>query len=356
MTVLRIRNSINLFKQNNMVRVVFMNSYQEVKLTCTPISMYMLKLLLNEVDDNSLYQRVKERFPEAVIGNLKRIIKKLLALKIIEYKQENEYADSFLDRQVNFYSDIVDNSVGMQKNLSTKRVLILGLGGAGSWIAYMLAQSGIQHFLLVDEDKVDATNLGRQALYFRDDIGNFKVNVISRRLKELNSQINVTTYKRQMYSSKDFDKLPYIPDIVINCADYPNEYLTGKIVTDYYLRLNVPMINGIGYRGNIISLGLTTIPGKTICWNCAKAQFASKSINFKPFFGNHAPQAGITGPIAAFIGSIHAKEAINILCPELKPMLTNRTGAIDFDSMTTSWQSLSGLERCEICKGSPKYD
>ena len=111
------------------------------------------------------------------------------------------------------------------------------------------------------------------------------------------------------------------------------------------------MINGIGYRGKIISLGLTTIPGKSICWNCANLSYKNEIKNYVPFL-SHNSQAGVTSTLANFIGSIHAQEVINVLCDELTPILTNRIGIIDFLTLKINWVKLSTNEEnyCSICK------
>lgn len=215
----------------------------------------------------------------------------------------------------------------------------------------MLAQSGIQRFIFIDNDKIDATNLGRQALYFISDIGRYKADVLAQRICEVNPKIDVTDYKLEIHSESDLNCLHLSPDIVVNCADYPDEYSTGRIVTNCFLPLNVPMINGIGYRGSIVSLGLTTIPGKSICWNCARVKFDTIATEYNRIpTGDYKPEAGITAPIATFIASIHAQEVINVLCDDLTPILINRAGAIDFRSLTIKWNPLLDLKKCAICK------
>lgn len=350
-----IKRSIKMLCNGDMVKIIFMNKHRELTLRCNKVSKYILQLLAQKVSLDELTSKVKKIYPKVSTSSISKFISTLLKLKVIQQiDSNNKYNNSIVSRQVNFYSDIVKNAEKMQDMLSKKIVLILGLGGVGSCITYFLAQSGIKNFILVDKDKVENTNLGRQALYFKDDIGKYKVDILSSRLKKLDPRIQIQKYKISIRNTMDFHSIINIPDIVVNCLDEPNGYITGKWVTDYYLKLKVPMINGIGYRGSTVSLGLTTIPEKTICWNCANIFYKKEIKGYLPFLNDKfKSQAGVTSPLANFIGSIHAQEVINILCNELSPILINRIGMIDFSTLSVRWIDLncSDKQRCKYCKG-----
>ncbi len=64
------------------------------------------------------------------------------------------------------------------ERLARVRMLIIGAGGLGSNVAFMLARSGIRRFILVDRDRVEASNLNRQA-YFPADLGRPKVEALA---------------------------------------------------------------------------------------------------------------------------------------------------------------------------------
>jgi molybdopterin-synthase adenylyltransferase len=360
--IYRIRKSIKLFHNKNKVKIIFMNRYKELTLECNEVGKYILKLLADKICENDLISSVVKRYSSTKKDNIKIFLKKLYDLQIIDLVKNDKYEKSIVSRQVNFYDDISSDSLKMQDELGKKNVLILGLGGVGSCISYFLAQSGIKHFILVDKDKVEITNLGRQALYFNQDIGKYKVDVVYDRLKKLNSEIEIKKYKLSINNEMDFIQINQIPNIVVNCLDEPSTYLTGKWVSNYYLKLDVPVINGIGYRGNIISLGLTTIPRKTICWNCAYSEYEKEIEGYTPFLvKEREPQAGVTSPLANFIGSIHSQEIINVLSSELKPILINRIGLINFTTLSVQWEKLHFYSHpCPVCKyikeSDKKYD
>ena len=81
---------------------------------------------------------------------------------------------------------------GIRSKMKGARVGIAGLGGLGSNVAVMLARAGVGHLLLVDCDTVDATNLNRQD-YVMSDIGCPKTEALSRRISQINPNVEVET-------------------------------------------------------------------------------------------------------------------------------------------------------------------
>ena len=70
--------------------------------------------------------------------------------------------------------------------IKSARVLVVGLGGVGSWAAEMLCRSGVGSMTLVDADTVDVTNLNRQMPALVSTIGRAKCDVVAERLREIN--------------------------------------------------------------------------------------------------------------------------------------------------------------------------
>ena len=101
------------------------------------------------------------------------------AKRIVEFDPELEEADysPVFDRQVRAFG------IGGQQRLGRLRVGIVGLGGTGSITAQQLVHLGIRHFVLVDPDFVEETNLNRIVGATRSDIGDTKVSVAARYLR-----------------------------------------------------------------------------------------------------------------------------------------------------------------------------
>lgn len=77
-------------------------------------------------------------------------------------------------------------------NIQNKTVLILGLGGVGSYVCESLIRSGVSNLIIVDNDKIDITNLNRQLMTNLNNIGRYKTEVWEERIKEINPNCNIT--------------------------------------------------------------------------------------------------------------------------------------------------------------------
>lgn len=75
--------------------------------------------------------------------------------------------------------------------LGEKCVLVLGCGGVGSYVVEGLVRSNIGKIILVDYDKVDVSNINRQIMAYDSTVGEYKVDVLERRIKDINSNCSV---------------------------------------------------------------------------------------------------------------------------------------------------------------------
>ena len=96
-----------------------------------------------------------------------------------------------------------------------KVVAIFGLGGVGGTALEALARTGFKHFILVDMDKVDASNLNRQILYTAKDIGRNKVDAAKERVLSINPEAEIQTFNGK---AQDFDSNQPI-DFIIDAID-----------------------------------------------------------------------------------------------------------------------------------------
>ena len=77
------------------------------------------------------------------------------------------------------------------EDIHKKNVLIIGLGGVGSYAVEGLIRSGIQHIIIVDNDKIDVTNLNRQLMTYHNNIGKYKTDELEKRILEINPNCNI---------------------------------------------------------------------------------------------------------------------------------------------------------------------
>ena len=98
--------------------------------------------------------------------------------------------------------------------IQDKVIAIFGLGGVGGTALEALARTGFQHFLIIDFDKVDATNLNRQILYTSKDVGRNKTEAAKERILSINPDADIKAFN---VKAQEFDfnqKIDYIVDAI----------------------------------------------------------------------------------------------------------------------------------------------
>lgn len=124
----------------------------------------------------------------------------------------------------------------MRREKKKGRILVVGAGGIGTYATPNLALMDIGEIDLMDGDKIEESNLGRQILYY-GRIGENKAKALSERIKEItNCEINpIPTYlKHESQIKKKYD-------VIISCVDnWETRLLLGK----YAKRNGIPLING----------------------------------------------------------------------------------------------------------------
>ena len=107
----------------------------------------------------------------------------------------------------------------VMERIRSKRVIIFGVGGVGSWCAECLVREGIMHLTLVDSDVVCITNCNRQLMATTKTIGEPKVEALRKRLLEINPEADILALQKSFNdkTSDDFNIETY--DYVIDAID-----------------------------------------------------------------------------------------------------------------------------------------
>lgn len=103
--------------------------------------------------------------------------------------------------------------------LKNKTVLVVGIGGVGSFCVEALARTGIGHLILVDKDKIESSNINRQLLATTETIDQVKVIVMKKRIQTLNPECKVDMYDCFYDCSMDEKIFSQRIDFVIDCID-----------------------------------------------------------------------------------------------------------------------------------------
>ena len=98
-----------------------------------------------------------------------------------------------------FEKQVVLKKIGLkgQKRFLNSKVLIIGMGGLGCPLLTYLAASGVGTIGIVDNDKVELSNLNRQILFNQKDIGKYKVIQAKAQILKINKKIKIKTYKKK---------------------------------------------------------------------------------------------------------------------------------------------------------------
>lgn len=105
----------------------------------------------------------------------------------------------------------------------SKRVIIFGVGGVGSWCAESLVRNGIRHLTIVDNDEVSVTNCNRQLMATTKTIGRVKVEVLRERLLEINPDAEIValqkTYSQETQGEFHVEDYDYVVDAIDSLKD-----------------------------------------------------------------------------------------------------------------------------------------
>lgn len=129
------------------------------------------------------------------------------------------------------------------EKLQQARVIIFGIGGVGSYVAEALARAGIGTLYLVDHDTIDITNLNRQLIALHSTIGKPKVEVMKKRILDINPEAKVTTIQKFYLpeNAEDFFQSDY--DYIIDAIDTVSAKLD---LIQKAKEKNIPIISSMG--------------------------------------------------------------------------------------------------------------
>ena len=103
--------------------------------------------------------------------------------------------------------------------LAQANVLVVGLGGVGSFAAEFLARAGVGNMTIVDGDTVDITNINRQLPALHSTVGEPKVKIVGDRLLDINPELKLTRIQEFLSPERAFELVTPEFDYVLDCID-----------------------------------------------------------------------------------------------------------------------------------------
>ncbi len=134
------------------------------------------------------------------------------------------------------------------ENLKNAHVLVVGVGGVGSFAAEFLARAGVGNLTIVDGDVVDITNINRQLPALHSTVGKSKIEVVGERLMDINPELNLIKVQEFLTPERAFDIIEEKYDYVLDCIDSVTPKLNLIISAK---RKRVKIISSMGAGGKM---------------------------------------------------------------------------------------------------------
>ncbi len=229
-----------------------------------------------------------------------------------------------LDQFKRFEKQIILKKIGLvgQKKILMANVLIVGMGGLGCPLITYLSASGIGTIGIVDFDKVEISNLNRQTLFNKNDVGKFKVDQAKKYINKINNKIKIVTFKTKL-NSKNIKKIINKFDIVCDGTD---NYDTRYLINDFCAQNKKILISAAisKFDGHLLKFDFNK---KGSCYRCFMPE--------KPDLENNCQTDGIFSPVAGIMGSLQANEVLKSIL-NIKNDLNNQV--LIFDSLKTEFR------------------
>jgi adenylyltransferase/sulfurtransferase len=224
-----------------------------------------------------------------------------------------------------------------QRRLLEASVLIVGVGGLGSWLAEILVRAGVGRLRLVDDDVVDWTNIARQAMYDERDAMDEtpKIQAAAQRLATINRHTRIEPI-RDRVTAETVANFADGMDLILDGTD---DWRSRFLLNDFAVRDNRPWIHAgvVQAQGQV----LTVVPGRSGCLRCL---YESPPAIEKEL-ANRANRIGVLGAAVAAVAAVEAVEAVKLLSGNAAAV---RPGLLKLDLWTNQVQQIS-LPRATDC-------
>ncbi|MGF1703725.1 molybdopterin-synthase adenylyltransferase MoeB [Photobacterium makurazakiensis] len=222
-----------------------------------------------------------------------------------------------------------------QEALKAASMLILGAGGLGCASTQYLAAAGVGKLTLIDDDKVEVSNLQRQVLHNDSTVGQLKVDSAKQALQVINPNTQVDTVAKRL-SDSELSAIIATHTLVIDCSDNVE---TRNQLNRLCHQHKTPLISGAAIRmeGQI---SVYTYQDNEPCYQCLSALFGQQALT--------CVEAGIMSPVVGIVGAVQAMEAIKVVA-NMGQALTGKI--LMLDAMTMSWREmkLGKQPSCIVC-------
>jgi molybdopterin/thiamine biosynthesis adenylyltransferase len=250
----------------------------------------------------------------------------------------------FTEEQIERYSrHIILPEVGGvgQAKIRKASCFIVGAGGLGAPAAMYLAAAGIGRLGIVDDDKVDLSNLQRQVIHHTPDVGVHKADSAKAKINAMNPDVEVVTYHERLMAANARDLVSGY-DYILDGTD---NFATKFLVNDLSVLTGIPMVHGgiLRFSGQVMVI----VPGETACYRCVFREPPPEGIV------PSCQEAGVLGVLAGVIGTIQATEVLKMILG-IGSSLKNRL--LTYQALESDFREVK-LKRnpaCPVCGENPE--
>lgn len=229
-----------------------------------------------------------------------------------------------------------------QEKLLAARILVVGAGGLGSPVLMYLAAAGIGTLGVVDDDKVDLTNLQRQIVHSTANVGVAKVTSAAQSLAAINPEIRLQPHAMRLTPA---NVAALIQDYDVIC-DGSDNFATRFLLNDacYFGRKPLVAASLLRFEGQLSTF--KAYDGKTSCYRCLFREPPPRDLIPR------CEEAGILGSVAGVLGTMQATETIKEVLG-LGRSLAGRLLIYDALEGTTRAINVPRDPSCPLCGTSP---
>ena len=218
-----------------------------------------------------------------------------------------------------------------QTKLAKAKVFVVGAGGLGSPVLLYLAAAGIGTIGIIDDDRVDISNLQRQVLHRTEDVGRLKVESAKEQLLALDPNLTIVEHEERLNPENVIDLFTGWDIVVDGTDNIPTRYL----IDDACHLLSIPWVYGSIHRFEGQVSFFSTKENRRYRDLFPEAPPASALQN--------CAEAGVFGVLPGVIGSIQATEVIKYIVG-MESSLIGRLLLYDAESMTMQSLGFDALE------------
>jgi len=249
-----------------------------------------------------------------------------------------DYQELSNEERARFSRQIVLPDIGEEGQLRIKnaRVLVLGIGGLGTFSSLLLAEMGVGYLRIVDRDLVEQTNLHRTPLYTEHDLDRAKVEVAAERLLSVNPDLIIDPHACHI-DEYNIDELLEGIDIVIDGLDnFKTRRMVGKVSRDR----KIPFIFcGVSARSG--NMSLFNLKDSSACISCL----------YHGIDDNELESCDITGihpSLLSVVTGIQVHECINVIVSGTS-ILDGNLLIVDLRQMSFDLIPIRKNPKCTIC-------